>query len=91
MTQLSSFGKPRHVKLKHHRSTYLDMAHEYHTDTLGSIQLSYIEPLLDEHLQDLEEMIRQTGLASLDQSSDLIHQVKQTYFDPPFMCIRVRM
>ena len=38
------------------------MAHEYHTDSLGSIQLSYENPLLDEHLEDLEDMIRQAGL-----------------------------
>lgn len=38
------------------------MAHEYYTDSLGSIQLSYENPLLEEHLQDLKDMIRQASL-----------------------------
>jgi len=38
------------------------MADDRTTSKLGSIQLSYEQPLPDEHLKGLEDMIRQAGL-----------------------------
>jgi hypothetical protein len=97
------------------------MALECQTEGLGSIQLSYEDPLLDEHLEDLEGMIRQAGLQihecrrymteqpdsgtdhvveifanyeslSLDQWSDLVNLVEQTYFDPSFLgCVGYKL
>jgi hypothetical protein len=48
--------------LNDHRHFVETMANEHQEDALGSIQLSYEDPLLDEHLEDLENMIKQTGL-----------------------------
>jgi len=38
------------------------MARDLITNTLGSIKLSYEQPLSDEHLQGVEQTIRQAGL-----------------------------
>jgi hypothetical protein len=42
------------------------MTRDLVTTTLGSIKLSYEQPLSDEHLQGVEDMIRQAGLTIYD-------------------------
>ena len=42
------------------------MARDLTLNALGFIRLSYEQPLSDEHLQGVEDMIRQTGLEILN-------------------------
>ena len=54
------------------------MAHDLAPNALGSIKLSYEQPLSDEHLQAIEDMIRHAGLQVHDSRRFTAQQPDRT-------------